>query len=352
MPEDSPQPSPTTPAAPRSVKGPAAGPGLLPPPLAPAQGEAASDQAPPRRIPRHMRDAVTWAFRLFMGRDPKGPEELAAHLPLQSLDALRTEFIRTPEFQAFLETALPRARPRIGVPTSLLRPPLADIPWQFEPPTMDRPVSQLCTAAQFEEPVFEEILQAMGLQRRMHRRVWQHVYVISVLATLGWIGKGRSAIGLGVTRERIPALLASRGVEVMAMGRPGAVPPEEARGGYHLFFPEVVRLDDFDLLVHFAEADLKNPELDLGGPYDMCWSCAMAQHMGRMDRVLGLVEGSLNLLKPGGAAVHTMDFNIGSDADTVDGRELSIPRRRDIECLIARLVRAGHEVQEFQGQLL
>jgi hypothetical protein len=316
MPEDTPQPRPA--------------------PQGPGQGA--------RRRHRQAREAVTWAFRLFLGRDPKDEDEVTARLPFASLDALRAGFIRTPEFQAYLDTLLPRARPRMGVPTSLLRPPLADIPWLFEPPTMEKPVSQLCTASQFDEPAFAEVMTAMGLTRRMHRRLWQHVYVVSVFATLGCIGKGRSAIGLGVTRDRIAALLASRGVEVMAMGRPGAVTPEEARGGYHLFFPEVVRIEDFDLLVHFAEADLTDPELDLGGPYDMCWSCATAQHMGGMDKVLGLVEGSLNLLKPGGVAVHTMDFNVGSDADTVETKELTIPRRRDIEALVARLVRAGHEV--------
>jgi hypothetical protein len=281
MSDDSPQTSPETPS-------PAS---RLPPP----ENEPDASLAR-RRPPRQARDALTWGFRLFLGRDPRDTAEMTAFAPTASLEDLRAEFIRTAEFQEFLDTVLPRSRPRIGVPISLLRPPLSDIPWRFEPPNLDSPVSQLCTAAQFDEPAAQEIMKAMGMARRLHRRNWQQLYVVSVLATLGCIAKGRSAIGFGTTRERIAALLASRGVEVMALGRPGATTPEEARGGYHLFFPEVVRLADFELLVHFAEQDLKEPDLDLGGPYDICWSCDVAQHMGHMDAVLGLVEGSLNLL--------------------------------------------------------
>jgi len=294
--------------------------------------------------PRYQRDAITWAIRLFLGREPKGQAEIAEYMPVESLESLRGRFVQMPEFQSFHDNLIPRTKARFGIAPFLLRPPLEDIPWRFEPPSMDAPGSQLCTAAQFGEPGFEEIREALVTPRRMHRRLWQHVYIVSVLASLGCIGKGRSAIGLGVQRERIPALLASRGMEVVAIGRPGETTPEESRGGLHLFFPEIVQLEDFELLVHFAEADLRDPELDLGGPYDLCWSCAMAQHMGTLDRVTGLVEGSMNLLKPGGVAVHTMDFNVGSDSVTVEEPNFSIPRRRDIEALVTRLTRAGHEV--------
>jgi len=307
----------------------------------PAAGQDAKPNPP---SPRYRRDAVTWAFRLFLGREPKGPAEVDEYMPFESLANLRARFVQMPEFQAYHDALVPRPKALFGLAPFLLRPPLEDIPWRFEPPSMDQPVSQLCTAAQFAEPAFDEIREALVTPRRMHRRVWQHVYIVSVLASMGCIGKGRSAIGLGVQRERIASLLASRGVEVVAIGRPGETTEQESRGGLHLFFPEIVQLEDFELLVHFTEADLREPELDLGGPYDMCWSCAMAQHMGTLDKVTGLLEGSLNLLKPGGVAVHTLDFNVGSDSATVEEPNFSIPRRRDIEALVTRLTRAGHEV--------
>jgi hypothetical protein len=52
----------------------------------------------------------------------------------------------------------------------------------------------------------------------------------------------------------------------------------------------------------------------------------------------------MRTLKPGGIAVHTTEFNLSSNDATLESKELSIYRRRDIEDLIARLTRAGHRV--------
>ena len=289
-------------------------------------------------------EAVTWAFRLFLGREPNDAAEISTHLPHGSLDSLRLAFAEMPEFQSFYDTVVKHRKPRFGLQPFLLRPPAPSVPWHFAPPSMEKPVSQLCTAAQCEEPAFKEILQAMAMLPRLHRGVWQHVYVVSVLATLGCIAPGRSALGLGVRRERIPALLASRGVAVVAIADPGRVPDQEARGGLHLFHPEVVHLEDFEALAHYHEADLRDPRADLGAGYDAVWSCALAQHMGSVERVLGFLERSLDVLKPGGVAVHTFDFNISSDDQTVDRADFAIPRRRDMEALALRLKRAGHEM--------
>ena len=152
---------------------------------------AAADQpgtAPIRVTP----DVVTWAFRLFLGREPKDSAELNTHLPHGSLDSLRTAFAELPEFQSFYDTVVKRRKPLFGVPPFLLRPPVAGVPWRFEPPSIESPVSQLCTAGQFEQPAFKEILQAMGMTSRPHRGVWQHVYVGARHAWLHRSGQERS----------------------------------------------------------------------------------------------------------------------------------------------------------------
>jgi hypothetical protein len=56
------------------------------------------------------------------------------------------------------------------------------------------------------------------------------------------------------------------------------------------------------------------------------------------------IERSLVALKPGGLAVHTMEFNIGSNDGTVETYNISALRRRDIEALASRLQAEGHEV--------
>lgn len=316
----------------------------------PQEGGAGPDpaQAAPVRLNRPpgavTTEAVTWAFRMFLGREPTGQAEIGIHLPHVSIENLRRAFAESREFQEFYDTVAKRRKPRFGAAPFLLRPPAEGVPWRFEPPTLDQPVSQLCTAAQYKEPAFAEIAQAMAIMPRLHRKVWEHVYVVSVLATFGCIGPGKSAIGFGVGKERIASLLASRGVEVLATDLPAKDPGQRKPDALHLFYPEILPLADFERLVRFLPVDVLDPPEDLGGPYDAVWSCGLAQHLGSVATATGFVEASLGLLKPGGVAVHAFDFNIASDEDTIEAPDLSVPRRSDLEALFAHLAAQGHQV--------
>jgi hypothetical protein len=298
--------------------------------------------------PKVSAEAVTWALKLFAGRDPVDAAEIRFHQGHLSLDGLRTAFAQTAEFRTFYATVAKPTKARFGVPPTMLRPSPEGIGWRLEPPSIDHPVCQLCTATQFREPVFAEIIQALGAAPRLSRRVWEQVYVVAVLADQGCIEPGRTAIGLGVERERVAALLASRGVQVTALGQTGRLPELQTKGGLHLFYPEVGPLAGFETLVSYNEAPLGvgGAELTalLGGPWDMVWSCGAAQRSGGIAEALDFIERSMELLRPGGFAVHTLDFNIGSEEETVETEELSVPRRADIEALLLRLVAAGHQV--------
>ena len=59
---------------------------------------------------------------------------------------------------------------------------------------------------------------------------------------------------------------------------------------------------------------------------------------------MGFVVASLGCLRPGGVAVHTTEYLVSSNHDTVEAGGTVFYRRRDIENLVARLRRAGHEV--------
>ncbi len=316
-----------------------------------AVGPDAGDKLP-KGGTRVTPEAVAWALRLFCGREPADEAELAYHCAHPSLDTLRRAFAETWEFRQFLNT-VQNVRPRFGVPVFLLRPPAENIPWKFEPPTLDEPVSQLCTASQFQEPVFAEIAAAMCVPANAHRKTWEHCYIISVLATYGMIGMGRRALGFGCGRERIPALLASRGVEVLATDAPeggtandqGWRSTDQFAGNLaDLFYPQIIHLDDFERLVGFEPVDMNAIPAALDGQFDCCWSSCALEHLGSLQHGLDFIENSLRSLKPGGIAVHTTEFNLSSDVDTVETPGLSLYRRQDLEKLAARLTAQGHEV--------
>lgn len=296
-------------------------------------------------------EAALWALRLFIGREPTGQAELDLHAQHKDLLGLRTAFVRTREFQAFHASAQEKAA-RFAMPLAFLRPPEdARIPWRFAEPTLDEPVSQLCTAAQMEDPAYATWCAAFRSPSVAHRKQWEFVWILSCMERAGVIRPGARALGFGVGREHLPALLASRGVEVVASDAPPdlvhtqgwAATNQHSQEREQLFRPEIIERAAFDERVQFRPVDMNAIPTDLRG-FDVCWSSCCLEHLGSIAHGLAFIENSLETLKPGGLAVHTTEFNLSSDEDTFESPGLSLFRRQDILALAGRLVAAGHEV--------
>ncbi|MDO9707547.1 class I SAM-dependent methyltransferase [Paracraurococcus lichenis] len=299
----------------------------------------------PRRVSA---EAARWAIRLFLGREPTGREEVAFHRGHGDLNSLRTGFARTREFREFL--ARIGGEGRYAAPLFLLRPPASPlVPWHFAPPSLAAPVSQLCTAAQLEEPDFAWLCGALGLRPDPHRKVWEFAFVVAALRKAGLLRPGLRALGFGVGQEPIPAFLARQGISVLATD----APPEAIAGqgwestGQHatglapLRRPSLVPNPEFDRLVRFTSCDMNAIPPELEG-FDLCWSSCAFEHLGSIEHGLRFVEESLRTLKPGGLAVHTTEFNLSSDAETFEEANLCLFRRHDLEALLERLAQAGH----------
>jgi hypothetical protein len=72
----------------------------------------------------------------------------------------------------------------------------------------------------------------------------------------------------------------------------------------------------FSKLVDFRNVDMNNMPSDLVG-YDFCWSSCAFEHLGSIELGMQFVEISLKCLKPGGLAVHTMEYNGQSNRNTL-----------------------------------
>lgn len=291
-------------------------------------------------------EAVTWAFRLFLGREPHDAAELGMHQPHPSMRNLRIAFTESKEFQLFQDSVISARKPVFGLPPFMLRPPPAGVSWQFAPPTMETPVSQLCTAAQFKEPVFTELAKAMELADCLHRSVWESVWIAAILATLGCIAPGKSALGLGVTRERIASLLASRGMSVstirMAETANADLPQQYAL--LNLFYPTIVAIEDFDQLVRMTDGARGGPLSDARADVDCVWSQAVAHRLGSAAAGADFIMRSMEALRPGGVAVHTLNLNLSSNTEPAAGEAFMAFRRADLDALTERLTQTGYEV--------
>lgn len=294
------------------------------------------------------REAVIWAFRLFIGCEPRSEEDVAFHRQHLTLASLRLAFASTYEFAEYLRLHKPVS---YCAPLFLLHPVEHKVPWRFAPPALSAPDSQLCTNSQLTEEAFFHWCNVMHLEPQAHRKLWEACYILSVLHAKGMLQGGRRGLGFGVGGEALPAVFAARDISVTATD----APPELIAGhgwestGQHaselaaLNRPDIIPLDRLQQLVTFRPVDMNNIPDDLQD-FDFCWSSCALEHLGSLEHGMRFVEASLRTLRPGGWAVHTTEFNLSSNDATFEAPTLSIYRKRDIELLASRLQGAGHEV--------
>jgi hypothetical protein len=189
----------------------------------------------------------------------------------------------------------------------------------------------------------------------MHRKQWEYFYVVQTLFDHDMLVPGKKGLGFAVGREALPALFAERGCEILATDLAEDVALEKgwAQTNQHsaqvegLFYENVCPRDKFFSSVRYQPLDMNDIPAELAGQFDFCWSSCAFEHLGSIEHGLTFVERSIDTLAPGGVAVHTTEFNLSSDDDTIESQDLSIFRRRDMEELAARLTAAGHDVVPF-----
>ena len=249
----------------------------------------------------------------------------------------------------------PGAPPRFAVPLFLLAPPAsAQVPWCFAPPGLARPGSQLCTSGQLEEPAYAAWCAKLALEPTQHRKPWEYCYIGAALEAAGLLQAGSRGLGFGCGQEPLPSYFAARGVAVTATDAPGDVvaaqgwqaTDDHAAGLESVHRPELVSEAEFRRLVRFRAVDMNRLPAELAG-FDFCWSACALEHLGSLRAGMDFIAASLGTLRPGGTAVHTMEFNLSSNAETMETPDLSVYRRQDIEALILELAAAGHEVATF-----
>ncbi len=205
-----------------------------------------------------------------------------------------------------------------------------------------------CSSADFLHPRYVEICGMLKHPCDWHRKLWEWVFVVHHLLESGVVRPGSKGLVFGVGSERLPALFASLGAEILATDAPSHL--GEAEGwvetGQHLSslaqirYPEIVDGEVFDANVSFSTCDMRNIPSELVD-FDFNWSSCCFEHLGSlkagMDFVVNAVEKTL---RKGGVAVHTTEFNLTSNDQTVEEGSTVIYRRRDIEELIQTAARS------------
>jgi hypothetical protein len=212
--------------------------------------------------------------------------------------------------------------------------------------------SSLCRQIHFSLDEYRYWIWATGEPPRFHRKLWERFFIIQTLFERGLLSPGYRGLGFAVGREPLPALFASYGCEVLATDQPAELAEQQGwiDSGEHsagelkdLSNNAICPDADFYRRVKYRAVDMNAIPGDVKD-YDFCWSSCSFEHLGSLEHGLIFVENAMKTLKSGGIAIHTTEFNLTSNDETLETDHLCIYRRRDIERLTERLERAGHRV--------
>ena len=210
--------------------------------------------------------------------------------------------------------------------------------------------SMAVDAAHFREEPFREwfaLVSDGGME--FHRKPWEYAFVLERARRGGVLEPGRRALGFGVGREPIPAVLAARGLQVLATDQADEDADHWKDTNEHaadldaLSRPGIV--DDAVLAerVTFRAMDMNDLDDDLG-EFDLVWSSCAIEHLGSPAAGLEFVLRTAELLRPGGVAVHTTEFELTSREATADYGHCAVYRGDDFEALARHLTDRGFEI--------
>jgi len=219
--------------------------------------------------------------------------------------------------------------------------------------------SSLCHQAHFGLDQYRFWAEQLKERPKFQRKQWEFIYIAQALYERGFLTPGRKGLVFGAGQEQLPSLFASFGVEILATDQAAE---DAERSGWsaslqHTF--DLAALNQrgictdrmFRELVSFTPVDMNAIPNSLDGQFDFCWSACALEHLGSLEHGLRFIENSMRTLRPGGVAVHTTEYNLSSNTDTLETEHCSYYRRRDIEGFIERMTGAGFDVAPIDWKL-
>lgn len=211
--------------------------------------------------------------------------------------------------------------------------------------------SQLCRASDWRRDWFARWCGELREPPRFHRKQWEFVYILQCLWERGCFAPGKKGLVFAVGTEPCPSLMANYGCEILATD----IFPEEgkARGwtqGNQLCFgleslntrglctDEILRRQ-----VRYRPVDMNRIPADLQG-FDFNWSSCSFEHLGSLEKGRLFLHNQLRTLRPGGWSVHTTEYNLSSEEETVESGDTVVFRKKDILQIVKELEEDGHEV--------
>jgi hypothetical protein len=188
---------------------------------------------------------------------------------------------------------------------------------------------------------------------RLNRKPWEWAAIAQAAFERGLLREGVRGLGFGVGKEPLAAIFASHGVQVDAID----LPPDDASAshwmqtGQHaaslatLYFPALIDRSTFERNVHFSFGDMRSLGHLPKRSYDFVWSSCAFEHLGNLSLGAHFLLESSHLIKDGGFGIHTTEFNVSSNIETIDTGPVVFYRRRDLEQIEGLLRHGGYGLE-------
>lgn len=219
--------------------------------------------------------------------------------------------------------------------------------------------SELCKTVDFQSDWYPKWSEEIREEPRLHRKQWEYNYILQALYERDCLKEGRRGLGFAVGTEPLPAVMAHYGCEVVATDLDyqtgqslGWDSGDQLCNGVNSLNQRGICPDDVFLKrVKFRPIDMNAIPSDLGG-FDFNWSSCSFEHLGSIRLGLNFLRNQLDTLKPGGWAVHTTEFNVSSENETVaEDPNTVIFRRSDISAFVDWAKGEGHYVEPLDFSL-
>lgn len=211
--------------------------------------------------------------------------------------------------------------------------------------------SSLCRMEDIQHPRYRELCQTyLAKEPIFHRKQWEYIYIIEKLRQNGSLKEGAKGLGFGVGTEPLASFFVSQGCFVLATDAPEDLAIEgwkntaqHSANKESLWNSSLVSKDLFEERCCFLPLDM-NSYSDIPTGYDFHWSSCVIEHLGGIRHAIDFVSESVDRLAPGGVAVHTTEFNLSSDSETVDEPGTCILRGSDVTKLMTSLRMRGFDL--------
>ncbi|MDI9338249.1 MAG: methyltransferase domain-containing protein [Alphaproteobacteria bacterium] len=215
-------------------------------------------------------------------------------------------------------------------------------------------ISKACTQNDIESEWFSYWCKELKFKPLYLRKLWEYAFILQVLHENNLIKPLNKAICFGCGTEPLPSYLASKGLKIFATDLdPDLDKAKMWKYGNQLlenkkllFKPNLIDEKTFNDNVSISYIDMNNIP-DIKNEYDICYSICALEHLGSIQNGLNFIVNSLKVLKKGGLAIHTTEYNYRQENNTIDNRETVLFLKKHFIEIAQKIENNGDYVFKF-----